>query len=169
MRSKKRTDERPASRSLMHKWGITGKLVIAIVATIVIMVGALLLIVRSRVSDALLAKSENLLEETTDKAIQEVNAWMGRILATLEMQRDTIQYEDMDIPRMVEYIKHTTNTNDAYPAGLYVATTDGTLYHASFVPGPDYNALEKPWYKDGITSEDFIFGDAYFDEDSQSR
>ena len=168
MRGKKRTDDRPATPSLMRKWGITGKLVIAIVVTIVIMVGALLLIVRSRVSDALLAKSEKLLEETTDKAIQEVNAWMSGILATLETQRDTIQYEDMDIPRMTEYIKHTANQNDAYPAGIYTALTDGTLYHASFVPGPDFNSLEKPWYKDGISSEDFIFGDAYFDEDSQS-
>lgn len=168
MRGKKRTEDRPANRSLMRKWGITGKLVIAIVVTIVIMVGALLLIVRSRVSDALLAKSEKLLEETTDKAIQEVNAWMSGILATLETQRDTIQYEDMDIPRMLEYIKHTANQNDAYPAGIYTALTDGSLYHASFVPGPDYNALEKPWYKDGTASEDFILGDAYFDEDSQS-
>lgn len=158
MRGKKRTEDRPANRSLMRKWGITGKLVIAIVVTIVIMVGALLLIVRSRVSDALLAKSEKLLEETTDKAIQEVNAWMSGILATLETQRDTIQYEDMDIPRMLEYIKHTANQNDAYPAGIYTALTDGSLYHASFVPGPDYNALEKPWYKDGIASEDFILG-----------
>ncbi len=168
MRGKKRTDDRPATPSLMRKWGITGKLVIAIVVTIVIMVGALLLIVRSRVSDALLAKSEKLLEETTDKALQEVNAWMSGILATLETQRDTIQYEDMDIPRMTEYIKHTANQNDAYPAGIYTALTDGTLYHASFVPGPDFNSLEKPWYKDGISSEDFILGDAYFDEDSQS-
>ena len=62
MRGKRRTEDRPASRSAMRRWGITGKLVIAIVVTIVIMVGALLLIVRSRVSDALLAKSEKLLE-----------------------------------------------------------------------------------------------------------
>ena len=56
----------------------------------------------------------------------------------------------------------------SYPAGLYVALTDGSLYHASFVPGPDFNALEKSWYQDGIASEDFILGDVYFDEDSQS-
>ena len=168
MRGKKKTKDNPASHSMMRRFGITGKLVMAIVVTIVIMVGALLLIVRSRVSDALLAKSENLLEETTDKAIQEVNAWMSGILATLETQRDTIQYDDMDVARMEEYIKHTVNQNSAYPAGIYVALTDGSLHHASFIPGPDYNALEKPWYKDGLSSEDFILGAAYFDEDSQS-
>ena len=60
---------------------------------------------------------------------------------------------------MTEYIRHTVDQNDAYPAGLYVALTDGSLYHASFVPGPEFNSLEKSWYQNGIQSEDFILGD----------
>lgn len=151
-----------------RKRGIAKKLVGAIMVTIIVMVTALLLIVYNRVSDTLLKKSENLLEETEDKALQETSAWMNKTLTMLEMQRDTIEYENMDIPEMQQYIKHTVDQNDAYPAGLYVALTDGSLYHASFVPGPDFNALEKSWYKDGIQSDAFILGDVYFDEDSQS-
>lgn len=152
----------------MRKRGIAKKLTGAIMVTIILMVAVLLLIVNNRVSDALLAKSESLLEETTDKALQETGAWMNKTLTMLEMQRDTIEYENMDIPQMQEYIRHTVDQNEAYPAGLYVALTDGSLYHASFVPGADFNALEKSWYQDGIKSEDFILGDVYFDEDSQS-
>ena len=47
--------------SRLRKWGITGKLVAAIVVTIVIMVAALLMTVHSRVSDTLLEDSEKLL------------------------------------------------------------------------------------------------------------
>lgn len=148
--------------------GIAKKLVAAIMATIVIMVAALLLIVYSRVSDTLQKKSEKLLEETTDKALYETSAWIKQTLTMLEMQRDTIEYENMDIPAMKEYIKHTVNQNEAYPAGMYVALTDGSLYHASFVPGADFDAKAKSWYQDGIQSEKFILGDVYFDEDSQS-
>ena len=133
-----------------------------------IMVAVLLTLVYRRVSDALLDKSEKLIQETTGKVTQETTAWMNKTLTMLEMQRDTIEYEDMDIPETEEYIRHTVDQNSAYPAGLYAALTDGSLYHASFVPGPDFNALEKSWYQDGITSEDFILGDVYFDEDSQS-
>lgn len=93
---------------------------------------------------------------------------MNRTLTMLETQRDIIEYEDMDLPEMKAYIKHTAGQNDAYPAGLYVALTDGSLYHASFVPGPDFNALVKSWYLDGLESEEFLLGDVYFDEDSQS-
>ncbi len=168
MRSKERTNNGAGKRRRNRKRGIAKKLVGAIMATIIIMVAALLLIVYNRVSDALLEKSENLLVETTDKALQETSAWMNKTLTMLETQRDTIEYEEMDIPEMMDYIRHTVDQNDAYPAGLYTALTDGSLYHASFVPGPDFNALEKSWYQDGIQSEDFILGDVYFDEDSQS-
>ena len=168
MITKKRTEHRPSAKVRRRGGRIAAKLVGAIVITIVIMVAVLLTLVYRRVSDALLDKSENLIQETTGKVIQETNAWMNKTLTMLEMQKDTIEYEEMDIPEMEEYIKHTVDQNSAYPAGLYVALTDGSLYHASFVPGPDFNALEKSWYQDGIASEDFILGDVYFDEDSQS-
>lgn len=148
--------------------GITVKLVAAIVASVIIAGSALLAVVYNRMSGTLLKKSEEMLQTTTDKTLQETKAWMNRTLTMLETQRDTLEYEDMDIPEMMDYIRHTAGQNDAYPAGLYVALTDGSLYHASFVPGPEFNALVKSWYLDGISSEDFILGDVYFDEDSQS-
>lgn len=159
-----RKTDAPKRRGL----GITVKLVAAIVASVIIAGSALLAVVYDRMSQTLLEKSEEMLRTTTDKTLQETRAWMNKTLTMLETQRDTIEYMDMDIPEMVEYIKHTAGQNDAYPAGLYVALTDGSLYHASFVPGPDFNALVKSWYLDGIESEEFILGDVYFDEDSQS-
>lgn len=168
METKEGNTEEAVSRMRMKKRGITKKLVSAIIVTIIIMVAVLLFLVYNRVSDALLTKSESLLGEATDKAVQETSAWMNKTLTMLTMQRDTIEYENMNISEMTEYIKHTVDQNDAYPAGLYVALKNGSLYHATFVPGPDFNALEKSWYQDGIQSEDFILGDVYFDEDSQS-
>ncbi len=154
--------------SMRRGWGISGKLVTAIVGSVIIAVAVLLGIVYFQMSHALLEKSEDLLQTITDSTLQETKAWMNKTLTMLETQRDTIEYEDMDIPDMTEYIKHTVDQNDAYPAGLYVALTDGSLYHATFVPGPDFNSLEKSWYQNGIASDDFILGDVYFDEDSQS-
>ena len=165
MRETKRTNIKNARKG---KRGITRKLTSAIVVTIAVMVALLLLIVYNKVSGALLEKSEKLLTETTDKTIQETSAWINKTITMLDMQKDTIEYENMDVPEIKDYIKHTVDQNAAYPAGLYVALTDGSLYHASFVPGPDFNALEKSWYTNGIESENFILGDVYFDEDSQS-
>lgn len=100
-----------------------------------IAVAVLLAVVYDRMSQGLLEKSEEMLRTTTDKTLQETRAWMNKTLTMLEAQRDTIGYEDMDIPEIQEYIKHTVNQNDAYPAGLYVALTDGSLYHATLNRG----------------------------------
>ncbi len=167
MKPKKETRKKTPS---VLRWGtsITAKMVAAIVVSVVAAVAVLLAVVNSKMSETLLQKSEDILQTTTERTVQETKAWMNKTLTMLESQRDTIEYENMDIPEMESYIKHTVDQNDAYPAGLYVALKDGSLYHASFVPGPDFDALSKSWYQDGIESEDFILGDVYFDEDSQS-
>lgn len=154
--------------SMRRGVGITVKLVTAIAGSVIIAVSVLLAVVFNHMSQTLLAKSEEMLEVTMERTLQETRAWMNKTLTLLGAQRDTIEYENMDISEMEEYIRHTVGRSDAYPAGLYVALTDGTLYHASFVPGPDFDALSKSWYQDGLESVDFILGDVYFDEDSRS-
>lgn len=165
---KKTTKETSRSGSVRRGWGITGKLASSIIVSVVIAVAILFAVVYFQMSRALLDKSERLLQTTTERTLQETKAWMNTTLTMLETQRDTIEYEDMDVPDMTDYIKHTVNQNPAYPDGLYVALTDGSLHHASFVAGPDYDPTKKNWYQDGLKSDDFILGDAYVDENSQS-
>ena len=165
---KQKREKTAGAGAARRGFGITGKLVSAIVASVVIAVAILFAVVYFQMSHALLDKSEDLLQTTTNRTIQETRAWINGTLTMLETQRDTIEYEDMDVPAMTDYIKHTAGQNEAYPAGLYVALTDGSLYHASFVPGPDFDATTKSWYQDGLQSEAFLLGDVYFDEDSQS-
>lgn len=148
--------------------GIMGKLMAVIIGSLIIAVAVLLVVVNYTMSNTLLEKSEDILQMTTERTLQETKAWMNKTLTMLEAQRDTIEYENMGVEEIEEYVRHTAGQNEAYPAGLYVALKDGSLYHASFVPGPDFDALSKSWYQDGIESEDFILGDVYFDEDSQS-
>ena len=156
------------SNTVRQGWGITGKLVSSIVISVMIAVTILLVVVYFQMSHALLDKSEALLQTTTDCTLQETRAWMNSTLAMLEAQRDTIQYQDMQGSSLSGYVKHTAGQSDAYPAGLYVALLDGSLYHSSFVPGPDYDATVKSWYQDGLQSDVFTLGDVYIDENSQA-
>ena len=147
---------------------VSGKLATAIVLSVIVAVVVLLVVVYVKMSRQLLEQSEELLQTTTERTLRETEAWMNKTLTMLEVQRDTIQYQNMDISQIRDYVKHTENQNDAYPAGLYVASNNGSLYHASFVPGPDYDPLTKGWYQDGLKSDHFIFGDVYLDEASNS-
>ena len=165
---KREKEQTARSASAKRGWGITGKLALSIVTSVIVAVAVLLVVVYMQMSQTLLEKSEDLLQTTTDRTVQETKAWMNRTLTMLETQRDTIEYQDMNDEEMKAYIKHTVGQNDAYPDGLYVGLTDGSLCHATFVAGPDYDPTVKSWYQDGLNSDSFILGDAYVDENTNS-
>lgn len=106
MKLKERRTAR-AMPSAKQGMGITGKLVFATVVSAVLALAALLAMVYFQMSSTLLDKSEHLLEATTERTLQETRAWMNSTLTMLQTQRDTIEYEDIDIPAMRDYIRHT--------------------------------------------------------------
>lgn len=148
--------------------GIQAKVLGVILPVIFIVIAVILVLIYTSTSQMISKKSETILEVSTENVINTVKAWMNTTITALDSERDTIQYFDLNSAELLAYIKHTANQYDSFPAGIYVATTQGKLIHASFVPGADFNVFEKPWYIDGIKSEEFIMGDVYFDEDSQN-
>lgn len=64
-------------------------------------------------------------------------AWMNKILTALELERDTIQYGDLDIPAMEAYIKHPADPDSSNPAGLYVAAANVYLNSTSKIVSED--------------------------------
>lgn len=151
-----------------RKIGIKLKLLGVLLPVVICIIGIAIFFIYKNTSDILLRKSETLLRTSTESVVNQVTTWMSETITALDVERDTIEYFSMNETDELNYIKHTADTYESFPAGIYLATTDGSLIHASFVPGPEYNIFEKPWYQDGIKSEKFIFGSVYFDEDSQS-
>lgn len=158
----------PHEKAKMAKFGIKKKLLCAVLSVVLIVMIGMLSLIYSKTNTIVLEKSNALLTANTQNVVRQVTAWMNKTISVLEAERDAIQYFSLDKAQEIAYIKHTANKYEAFPAGIYVATTDGELRHSSFVPGPEFNVFQKPWYKDGMQSEAFIFGDVYFDESSQS-
>lgn len=162
------TDNRKPAKVSKSKISIKVKLLCMLLPVVICIIGLILLLIYGNTSGIILRQSEMILQTSTESVVNKVSAWMNETITALDMERDTLQYFSMDAEEELEYIKHTADRYESFPAGIYVATTDGELKHASFVPGPDFNLFEKPWYLDGLESEAFIFGSVYFDEDSQS-
>lgn len=152
-----------------HHFSISAKLTLALVISVAVIMTILLVLVTSQMSAVLVKENEALLQETAAGTIQGIEAWMNSTLGMLEAQRDVISYENMDPDQIRAYVTHTVGQNASYPAGIYVALdADKSLIHATFVPGEDYDLDSKSWYQDGLQAEEFLLGDVYFDEDSQS-
>lgn len=143
--------------------GVQAKLLIALVPTIVVVIVGILAAVQSATSKMLLEKGDSLLESNANSVVSMVQAWMNGITSTLEAERDTLEYMSLPPDEELAYIRHTANINSAFPDGLYFATTEGQFIHSSFVPDASYEPRERVWYKEGLPSNDFVFGSAYLD------
>lgn len=150
------------------RFGVKTKLLVSLLSLVICVIAIILLQVYDNTSDIILQKSETLLSTSLESVINNVNVWMKETITVLDLERDSLEYFSMSEEEELDYIKHTANQYDSFPAGIYIGNTKGELIHASFIPGPDFNVFEKPWYQEGIKSEAFIFGSTYFDEDSQS-
>lgn len=150
------------------KISIKAKLLGSLIPIVLAVISLIVCLININTSRIVLEKSEDLLNTTASSVVNEVTAWMAETITALDVERDTMEYFNLDADAELDYIKHTANQYEAFPAGIYIANTEGELIHASFVPGPEFNVFEKPWYIDGIESEAFMFGSVYFDEDSQS-
>lgn len=161
---KKKEEDLPAkSPDGKKNFGIQAKLLVALVPIIIVVVGGIVLTVQSAVSEILLKKSDALLSANTDSVVSMVQAWMNDITATLDMQRDTLEYITMTPDEEKAYLHHSADPDSAFPGGIYFATTAGEFVHASYVPDSGYDPREKVWYKEGLLSNSFIFGSAYQD------
>lgn len=154
--------------TMKKKLGLSTKLIGVLMPIIIIAMAIIIIMIFYSTSKIILSKSEQNLQLNTASVSNSVTAWMNDVLATLDTQKDSLEYFALDKEGELSYIKHTMNKSEAYPAGIYLATAEGELLHASFTPGPEYNVFEKPWYIDGLKYDSFSFGAVYFDEDSQS-
>ena len=65
---------------------------------------------------------------------------------------------------ILEYLVNTCDKNDAYPVGLYMGDDSGIYLDGSgWVPGDDWVLVERDWYVDGKTNDEFAFGEPYYD------
>lgn len=150
------------------KISIKVKLLGVLLPTVVIVIAAIIYLVYSNTQKIILEKSEAVLKTSTESVQEQVSGWMNETITALNLERDSLEYFNLDEKKRLAYIKHTAEKYESFPSGIYIATLDGTLTHATFEPGPDYDVFEKSWYHEGLESEEFSFGAVYFDEESQS-
>lgn len=149
-------------------FGLRRKLLGTLLPVTILIIIAIVYLVYSNTAKIVLNKSEEILIVNTESVINKVQAWMNKTITALDVERDTMEYFSMDNQEQLNYIKHTANKYEAFPAGIYVGKTNGDVQHASFVPGPEYDLFSKLWYQDGMKSDKFTFNSVEFDENSQT-
>ena len=156
-------------RSGGRSMGVQGKLLGVMIPLIIVVIAGILISVQAATSRILLEKSDALLTANTASVVSTVHAWMNDIVATLDAERDALEYLSMTPEQERSYVAHTAGRNDAFPDGIYFVTTAGDYVHSSRPASAGKGAEGTVWYQEGLLSNSFIIGSAFLDENSGSN
>lgn len=167
-RSKGESMSEKQNHTAKTKMGLKAKLLGVLLPIVICVVAVIVGMVYTSTEKIILAKSEDVLTASTDSVQGQVSGWMNELVAAVDAKRDTVEYFDMTDAEILDFVRHTEGQYDAFPTGIYVATSEGKLIHPSFEPEPDFDVFARTWYQDGIDSEEFTFGAVYLDAASGS-
>ncbi len=94
---------------------------------------------------------------------QNITTWLEQTVAMLEMEKTVIEQLAVDDVTRKSYVDTSKGKTKFYPDGIFIATTDGRIFHATFVPDASFKPTEREWYIEGIASNDFVVGNSYLD------
>jgi len=147
--------------------GVQLKLMVAIIPVIILAIVAILLVVQSATTKIIMKQSTSLLDSNATSVVSEIVAWRNDILAGLEMEAKTIEYNDhWTREEQKAYQGAMTDPSGPVPTGMYVATPSKDMIDPSWDPDPGYDPTSRDWYQQGIQNSTFRFGDPYVDADT---
>ena len=136
------------------------KLVFTIVPIVLLMISIYFVLVRSEI----LALSKEKLALESDYYAEKINTWTDSVLNEVTIYKTMIEQLGLDEEATFESLATSVGTHAAYPHGLYLGDDHGHYYFASgWDPGEDYVVAERYWYIEGLSHDQFAFGEPYLD------
>ena len=105
--------------------------------------------------------SEQLLEVSANRQVDQINAWLSEHLATFKAIKKTMEQEQISDARLQSYLDTYYNYNSSFPNGLYIGDANNHLYTASASTKVEADVTHSNWYKEGMTRINMGFGNAY--------
>ena len=161
--------KRQQAKKQQIKWGIQAKVLGILLPAVVVIISTIVVLFYNNASNLIIKTNEEKLKTDTNAVVSQVSGWLNETITAVKAERDAIEYFNMSVVAEKDYLKHAAGQYAAFPAGIYFATTDGDLFHATFVPDSSYNVFEKSWYQDGLLTEDLKLSSTYMDSDSKQN
>lgn len=136
------------------------KLVGTIVPVVLIMIIIYFMLVRREV----LTLSKEKLALESQYYAEEISTWARSVLSEVTIYKTMIEQFGLDNEDTYTLMTTSAGTHDAYPYGLYLGDDQGHYFDSSgWVPEDDFVVTERDWYIEGLSHDQFAFGEPYVD------
>ncbi len=137
---------------------------IKLIGTIVPVVLVLILIYFILVRREVMILSQEKLTLESQYYAEEISTWAKSIINELTIYKTLITQLGPDREETYSLMRSSAGTHEAYPYGLYMGDDQGNYFMSSgWVPDDDFVVTERNWYIEGLTHDQFAFGEPYVD------
>lgn len=135
-------------------------IILPVVTVIVIVLVSLSYHVSKRVIQL---NAEDLLKTSVESQASEIEAWLDQNLTSFNVQKQTLERLDFDENQMQIFLDAFCGFDGNYPAGVYVADMDGTLYRGQ-TEESSIDVTQTEWFQKGLCRVNMGFTNAYTNE-----
>lgn len=163
------TNEKDISKEkLQKKKSVKGKLLKIIIPLTAAIMLVILFVISSITKTILTDSANDLLTSESNANLKQLNGWTSGILAGLNAVKNTMETLDFkDSKEELDFLHTTKNINENFPKGVYGGDNAGKYIDADdWQPDAGFVVTERDWYKEGLSHENFAFGEPYVDSDS---
>jgi methyl-accepting chemotaxis protein len=122
----------------------------------------------SQTKKLLKSDASELMLATSDSVSYKVSTDLQGTIGILENTRTSIENSCTTTEEVREYLFSVADAYlDRIPAGIYCGMTDGTYLDKCWEPDADWVMTERPWYQEGLVSDELTFGEMYMDANTQ--
>jgi methyl-accepting chemotaxis protein len=122
----------------------------------------------SQTKKLLKADASELMLATSDSVSYQVSADLQGTIGILENTKTSIENSCTTTEEVKTYLFSVADAYpDRIPAGIYCGMTDGTYLDKCWEPDADWVMTERPWYQEGLVSDELTFGEMYMDANTQ--
>lgn len=110
----------------------------------------------------------DLMLSVSERVDYQISADLMQTYGILENVRKSIEQSCESTAEVKEYLYSVADQyTDKIPAGIYCGMTDGTYLDKMWTPEDDWVMEERPWYQEGLKSDELVFGEMYMDANTK--
>lgn len=148
--------------------GIRRKMVLVMVPVIIICYLITFFIINTVSSRIVKESAENSMSELAEATSFEIASVVSHIRGIMENVKVSIEGSCENADDVKRYIYGIADAYlDIIPTGIYCGLTDGTYIDKLWVPDDDWVMQERPWYIEGLVSDEVTLGEAYMDAQTE--
>ncbi len=143
------------------------KVLLAVIPIVILSFVAIFILTQIKTKEILQKNANSQMLSYTDSVRNDMAAEISRVLGIMENVKTSTEKSCSSEAEIKDYIYSVADAYlDIIPFGIYCGLTNGEYIDKCWTPDADWVMEERPWYIEGLESDNVTFGEMYLDSNT---